>query len=158
PGHRRAHPLRARGLDRGPAGGRTGRVTRFEQVFREESGRVVATLIRATGDFDLAEDAVQDAFAIALERSPVDGVPATPGVWLTTTARNRAIDRLRRERRLGEKQAALASLAAMAPTDPEEDPMPSLPDERLSLVFTCCHPALALEAQVALTLRLLGGL
>jgi RNA polymerase sigma-70 factor, ECF subfamily len=133
-------------------------VTRFEQVFREESGRVVATLIRATGDFDLAEDAVQDAFAIALERWHVDGVPANPGAWLTTTARNRAIDRLRRERRLGEKQAALASLAALAPTDPEEDAMPSLPDERLSLVFTCCHPALALEAQVALTLRLLGGL
>jgi RNA polymerase sigma-70 factor (ECF subfamily) len=128
-------------------------------VFREEWGRTVAILIRAVGDIDLAEDAVQDAFAIALERWPRDGVPANPGAWITTTARNRAVDRLRRARTFAAKQEALGRLAALTPgADDEEEEMSSIPDERLALIFTCCHPALSLEAQVALTLRLLGGL
>jgi RNA polymerase sigma-70 factor (ECF subfamily) len=133
-------------------------VTEVERVFREEAGRVVAAIIRATGDFDLAEDAVQEAFAVALERWPKDGVPAKPGAWLTTTARNSAIDRIRRERLYAEKRAVLARLTELAADGGEEEDMASIPDERLSLIFTCCHPALALEAQVALTLRLLGGL
>jgi RNA polymerase sigma-70 factor (ECF subfamily) len=134
-----------------------------ERLFREESGRAVATLIRLTGDFDLAEEAVQEAFVIALERWPRDGLPANPGAWITTTSRNRAIDRLRRARRLAEKEPALrrqaeidAELAAVEPTG--EDEMSPIADDRLRLIFTCCHPALSLEAQVALTLRTLGGL
>jgi len=107
------------------------------------------------GDFDLAEEAVQEAFVVALERWPRDGLPANPGAWITTTARNKAIDRLRRERRLEEKRAQIAALEAVG-----DEPMhPSaIPDDRLRLVFTCCHPALAPESQVALTLRTLGGL
>ncbi len=134
-----------------------------DRVFREESGRAVATLIRLTGDFDLAEEAVQDAFVIALERWPRDGLPANPGAWITTTARNRAIDRLRRARRLVEKtptiqrQAEIAAeLAAVAP--PAGDDVSPIADDRLRLIFTCCHPALPVEARVALTLRTLGGL
>jgi RNA polymerase sigma-70 factor (ECF subfamily) len=128
-------------------------------VFREEWGRAVAILIRAVGDIDLAEDAVQDAFAIALERWPRDGVPANPGGWITVTARNRAVDRLRRAQTFAAKQEALGRLAELAPRgDDEEEEMSSIPDERLALIFTCCHPALSMEAQVALTLRLLGGL
>jgi RNA polymerase sigma-70 factor (ECF subfamily) len=127
------------------------------RIFREESGRSVAALIRAFGDIDVAEDAVQDAFAVALRTWPRDGLPPNPGGWLTTTARNRAIDRLRRESRGQEllSQAALLAPAADDPGPPEEAPVP---DDRLRLIFTCCHPALATEAQVALTLRLLGGL
>src|SRR5262249_50369865 len=116
------------------------------------------TLIRALGDFDLAEDAVQEAFAVAAERWQRDGVPANPGAWIVTTARNKAIDRIRRERTLDSKQPELARLAALAPEDDAEDAVSSIPDERLALIFTCCHPALAVDAQVALTLRLLGGL
>jgi RNA polymerase sigma-70 factor, ECF subfamily len=118
----------------------------------------VATLIRVVGDFDLAEEAVQDAFAVALERWPRDGLPDNPGAWITTTARNRAIDRLRRDRRLAEKQEALARLEALRAM--AEDPVDAstITDDRLRLIFTCCHPALAVEAQVALTLRTLGGL
>jgi RNA polymerase sigma-70 factor, ECF subfamily len=129
-------------------------------VFREHWGRAVAALVRATGDVDLAEDAVQEAFAIAVERWPRDGVPASPLGWIVTTARNRAIDRLRRERTLAAKLPEVERLAAAGDGDePEEDEVESaLPDERLELIFTCCHPALAREAQVALTLRLLGGL
>ncbi len=116
------------------------------------------------GDFDLAEDAVQEAFAIAAERWPRAGVPANPGAWLVTTARNRAIDRLRRDRTLAAKTRQLATLHATyadsdgpdAPDAPDDDM--TIPDDRLELVFTCCHPALATEAQVALTLRTLGGL
>jgi RNA polymerase sigma-70 factor, ECF subfamily len=110
------------------------------------------------GDFDLAEEAVQDAFAVALERWPRDGVPDNPGAWITTTARNRAIDRLRRDRRLAEKREALARLEALRakPEAPVDDS--TISDDRLRLIFTCCHPALSLEAQVALTLRTLGGL
>jgi RNA polymerase sigma-70 factor, ECF subfamily len=113
----------------------------------------VATLVRLTGSFDLAEDAVQDAFATALERWPRDGVPDNPGAWIVTTARNRAVDRLRRDRVGREKVEGLAALEAL-----RVDEMHGIPDERLRLIFTCCHPALALEARVALTLRTVGGL
>jgi RNA polymerase sigma-70 factor (ECF subfamily) len=131
----------------------------IEEVFREQWGRAVAALVRATGDLDLAEDAVQEAFAIAVERWPRDGVPASPLGWIVTTARNRAIDRLRRERTLTAKLPELRRLAATATDEPEEESMESsIPDERLALIFTCCHPSLARDAQVALTLRLLGGL
>jgi RNA polymerase sigma-70 factor (ECF subfamily) len=129
------------------------------ETFREEFGRAVAILIRALGDFDLAEDAVQEAFAVAAERWPREGIPASPGAWIVTTARNRAIDRLRRERVLERKQAELVHLAELvSEDDEEEEAVSSIPDERLALIFTCCHPALSVEAQVALTLRLLGGL
>jgi RNA polymerase sigma-70 factor, ECF subfamily len=127
-----------------------------EVVFREEWGRSVSILIRALGDFELAEDAVQDAFATALERWPRDGVPRNPGAWIVTTARNRAIDRVRRERTFTRKKELLARLEEL-PAEEEGD-VSSIPDERLSLVFTCCHPALAPEAQVALTLREVAGL
>jgi RNA polymerase sigma-70 factor (ECF subfamily) len=125
-------------------------------LFREEWGRTVSILIRVLGDFELAEDAVQDAFATALQRWPVDGTPQNPGAWLVTTAKNRAVDRIRRERTLARKTELLARLAELE-TD-EEDDVTSIPDERLSLIFTCCHPALAADAQVALTLREVGGL
>ena len=131
----------------------------IEDVFREHWGRALAALVRATGDVGLAEDSVQDAFAIAVERWPRDGVPASPMGWIVTTARNRAIDRLRRERALQTKLPEVERLGAAAREGREEDEMEStIPDERLALIFTCCHPALAREAQVALTLRLLGGL
>jgi RNA polymerase sigma-70 factor (ECF subfamily) len=117
----------------------------------------VATLIRVLGDFDLAEEAVQEAFAVAMERWARDGIPDNPGAWITTTARNKAIDRIRRERRLEEKREALARLEALRTTERPDQPM-TIPDDRLRLVFTCCHPALAVDAQVALTLRTLGGL
>jgi RNA polymerase sigma-70 factor (ECF subfamily) len=124
------------------------------EAFREEWGRVVATVIRLTGDWDLAEECAQDAFARALERWPVDGVPRNPGAWLTTAARNRALDRLRRS---ANETAKLREVAAMYQgDDPVEDT--AVPDDRLRLIFTCCHPALALEARVALTLRTLAGL
>jgi RNA polymerase sigma-70 factor, ECF subfamily len=128
------------------------------RIFREESGRSVATLIRVVGDIDLAEDAVQEAFAVALRRWPADGLPPNPGGWITTTARNRAIDRLRRESRGRE---LLGEVAVLAPGDQEPDMAEdtgAVPDDRLRLIFTCCHPALSTQAQVALTLRLLGGL
>src|SRR5207253_7170068 len=137
--------------DRGTAGGRA--LNELESVFRAEWGRVLASLIGVLGDFDLAEDALQDAVAIALERWPVTGAPERPGAWLLTTARNRAIDRIRRDRTL---RAKTELLAALEPGEPEEENV--IPDERLSLIFACCHPALATEAQVALTLRSLGGL
>jgi RNA polymerase sigma-70 factor, ECF subfamily len=126
-------------------------VAPLERIFRDEWGRVLATLIGLLGDFDLAEEAAQDAFAIAAVRWERDGVPSSPRSWLVTTARNRAIDRIRRERVLEEKTRRL---------EPPPPPMDEtvIPDERLELVFTCCHPALAMDAQVALTLRTLGGL
>jgi len=129
-------------------------VTLLEQVFRDEWGRVLAGLVGYLGDFDLAEDAAQEAFAIAAARWPKEGSPPNPGAWLTITARNRAIDRLRRDRTLAEKTRLLEVPEAV------EDEMAdtTFPDERLELIFTCCHPSLALEAQVALTLRALGGL
>ncbi len=128
-------------------------VTTLEQVFRDQWGRVVATLIGLLGDFDLAEEAAQEAFAIAAERWPREGMPANPSAWLTTTARNRAVDRIRR-------QQVLARIQQSRPQQAVEDHMDvsSFPDERLELIFTCCHPALALDSQVALTLRTLGGL
>ena len=129
----------------------------IEQVFREQWSRVLASLVGFLGDFDLAEEACQDAFAIAAERWPRDGEPANPLGWLVATARNRAIDRLRRQRTLAEKTRLLqAHVAAEAVEDAMDDP--TIPDERLELIFCCCHPALAIEAQVALTLRALGGL
>jgi RNA polymerase sigma-70 factor, ECF subfamily len=126
-------------------------------VFREEFGRTVAILARALRDLDLAEEAVQDAFATAVERWPRDGTPGNPGAWILTTARNRAIERIRRDRTLDRKRELLARLEADTVTDTDTEDT-AIPDERLSLVFACCHPALAVEAQVALTLRLLGGL
>ena len=136
--------------------------TRLEEaevgrIFREESGRSLAALIRAFGDIDLAEDAVQEAFAVALGRWPRDGVPPNPGGWITTTARHHAIDRLRRESRGREllSEVAVLSPGSDDPGNPEVGPVP---DDRLRLIFTCCHPALSTQAQMALTLRLLGGL
>ncbi|MGN6798914.1 MAG: RNA polymerase sigma factor, partial [Gaiellaceae bacterium] len=123
-------------------------------MFRDEWGRVLANLVGFLGDFDLAEDAAQEAFTIAAERWPREGMPANPGAWLTTTARNRAIDRLRRERTF----AAKAHLVAVPESVEDDVDEQTFPDERLELLFTCCHPALALDAQVALTLRTLGGL
>jgi RNA polymerase sigma-70 factor (ECF subfamily) len=126
----------------------------LEQAFRDEWGRVLANLIGFLGDFDLAEEAAQEAFAIAAERWPRDGSPASPRAWLVTTARNRAIDRIRRDRTL----AAKVRLLDAPETTEEIMDEAAIPDERLELVFTCCHPALSVEAQVALTLRTLGGL
>ena len=126
----------------------------LEQAFREQRGRVLAALIGFLGDFDLAEEAAQEAFAIAAERWPRDGVPGNPGAWLVTTARNRAVDRVRRDRTLAAKTRLLQAPEATEDTVH----LTSFPDERLELIFTCCHPALATEAQVALTLRTLGGL
>ena len=134
----------------GPAG--------IGQIFREEAGRSVATLIRILGDIDLAEDAVQEAFAIALRRWPLAGVPPNPGGWISTTARNRAIDRLRRASR---ERQLLSEIAALQPDSAHltmMDETPAVEDDRLRLIFTCCHPALGADAQVALTLRLVGGL
>jgi RNA polymerase sigma-70 factor (ECF subfamily) len=129
-------------------------VAPLEQVFRDQWGRVLATLIGLLGDFDLAEEAAQEAFAVAAERWPREGIPANPSAWLISTGRNRAIDRLRRDQTLARKAPLLRQQAAT------EGPMTetTFPDERLELIFTCCHPALAIEAQVALTLRTLGGL
>jgi RNA polymerase sigma-70 factor (ECF subfamily) len=128
------------------------------RIFRDNSGRSVAALIRVFGDIDVAEDAVQEAFAIALRKWPRDGPPPNPGGWITTTARKRAIDRLRRESRERELlgQIAASSVGNDVPDIPEETG--PVQDDRLRLIFTCCHPALSIEAQVALTLRLLGGL
>ena len=126
----------------------------IERIFRTEYGRAVAVLARRFGDIDVAEDAVQDAFAIALERWPAAGLPPSPQGWIITTARNRAIDRLRREASREDKHAKAALLHAKN-EPPDREPMD---DDRLRLIFTCCHPSLALNVQVALTLRLLGGL
>jgi RNA polymerase sigma-70 factor (ECF subfamily) len=126
----------------------------IERVFRAEYGRAVAVLVRVFGDIDLAEEAVQDAFAAAVQRWPVDGVPPSPAGWIITTARNRTIDRLRRDASLEDRHAQ-ATLLHTRETPAEEGPVR---DDRLRLIFTCCHPALAAPAQVALTLRLLGGL
>ena len=126
----------------------------IEEIFREEWGRVLASLIATLGDFDLAEDAAQEAFVIASERWPVQGLPRNPGAWLLTTARNQALDRLRRERTPADKVRLLEVPEAVE----TQGDMQDIPDRRLELIFTCCHPALSVEAQVALTLRTLGGL
>jgi RNA polymerase sigma-70 factor, ECF subfamily len=125
------------------------------EAFHAEWGRVVATLVRLTGDWDLAEECAQDAFATALERWPRDGVPRRPGAWLTTVARHRAVDRARRAK-LGASKAW--EVAAMEPAGAEWSEEGEVPDDRLRLMFTCCHPALSFESQVALTLRTLAGM
>jgi RNA polymerase sigma-70 factor, ECF subfamily len=128
----------------------------IERAFRESSGRAVATLVRVFGDIDLAEEAVQEAFAVAAERWPATGVPPNPGGWIVTTARNKALDRLRRESsRFGRETEATRIQAGFEPPEDKEGPVQ---DDRLRLIFTCCHPALAAEAQIALTLRLIAGL
>ncbi|HSR25553.1 MAG TPA: sigma-70 family RNA polymerase sigma factor, partial [Candidatus Eisenbacteria bacterium] len=126
----------------------------IERVFREEYGRAVAVLVRVFGDIDVAEEAVQDAFAAAVQRWPSAGLPPSPAGWIITTARNRAIDRLRREASREDRHAQAALLHARG--EPAEEG--TVRDERLRLIFTCCHPSLAPGVQVALTLRLLGGL
>jgi len=128
--------------------------TALERAYRDSAGRAIAILIRFLGDIDLAEEAVQEAFAVAAERWPAAGVPANPGGWIVTTARNKALDRLRRESSRGHREAEAATLHAAGGQDEEW----AVADDRLRLMFTCCHPALSAEAQVALTLRLIGGL
>ncbi|HUY76207.1 MAG TPA: sigma-70 family RNA polymerase sigma factor [Ktedonobacterales bacterium] len=140
----------------------------IERTFRQESGRILATLIASVRDFTLAEDALQDAALAALQRWPQEGAPRQPAAWLTTIARRKAIDRLRRDATLARKQTLLQEIATLeaqvtglwsgGATDDGQDDAATFPDERLKLLFTCCHPALALEARVALTLRTLGGL
>src|SRR3954451_10587610 len=125
-----------------------------ERVFREEYGRLIASLVRRFGDIDIAEEAAGEALVAALERWPESGVPPNPGGWLTTTAGNRAIDRIRREKQRNAKHRA----ASMLYDDTPPEPTGPVDDDRLRLIFTCCHPALAPEARIALTLRLLGGL
>jgi RNA polymerase sigma-70 factor, ECF subfamily len=130
----------------------------LERVFREQWGRVVASLVAFLGDFERAEEAAQEAFAIAAERWPRDGTPANPVAWLITTARHRAIDRLRRDHTLAAKTQLLETAESQEDDVPDPYEDSSIADERLELMFACCHPALAIEAQVALTLRALGGL
>jgi RNA polymerase sigma-70 factor (ECF subfamily) len=127
-------------------------------AFRGETGRIIAVLVRILGDIDLAEDMVQEALAAAVERWPREGIPARPGAWLMTTARNRALDHLRRERTRNHTREALLHLQADDDSEPDVAQRTGVADDRLALIFTCCHPALAPEARVALTLRLLGGL
>jgi RNA polymerase sigma-70 factor (ECF subfamily) len=150
------HPLGALRHDRSEAGRRPlgeRRIDELARAYRDERARCIAILGRVLGDLDLAEDAVQDAFVIAAERWPSHGTPSNPGAWIVATARNRAIDRIRREQTLARKTQLLAR-AEEIPDDEEA----VIPDERLELIFACCHPALAAEAQVALTLSLVGGL
>src|ERR1700710_1503833 len=128
--------------------------TAVERVYREEYGRLIASLARRFGDLDLAEEAAGEALLVALEKWPESGIPPNPGGWLTTTAGNRAIDRLRREKQRDAKHQA----AFMTYDDTPHEPTGPVEDDRLRLLFTCCHPALAPEARIALTLRLLGGL
>ncbi|HEX2341815.1 MAG TPA: RNA polymerase sigma factor [Vicinamibacterales bacterium] len=129
-----------------------------EQLYRSDWGRIVATLIRLVGDFDLAEEAAQEAFAAAVDNWPVAGVPDLPRAWIIKTARHKAIDRIRRRARLEEKLEWYAHEESARTIDEPNYDTSEIPDDRLRLIFTCCHPALALEAQVALTLRTLGGL
>jgi RNA polymerase sigma-70 factor (ECF subfamily) len=138
----------SRKLDAGEIGG----------IFREESGQAVASLIRVFGDIDIAEDAVQDAFVAALQKWPIEGRPPRPGGWIMTTARNRILDRLRRESRGRELLGEAALLMDRQDDSGLVEEVGPVQDDRLQLIFTCCHPALSMEAQVALTLRLLGGL
>jgi len=130
----------------------------YEHLFRQESGQVLASLIRSLGDFDAAEDALQEATVAALERWPRDGVPDRPGAWLLTTARRKAVDRIRREGKRDEKQKRAQLLTGGHDGEDDEADMNSITDDRLRLIFTCCHPALDIDAQTALTLRTLGGL
>jgi RNA polymerase sigma-70 factor (ECF subfamily) len=144
--------------DRGSSLQRGETLTNIERIFREEHGRAVSVLVRLFGDIDVAEEAVQDAFLAAVDRWPSSGVPPSPVAWIITTARNRAIDRLRRESARDDKYAQAALLHAGEETIEELDEENPVRDERLRLIFTCCHPALAPAVRVALTLRLLGGL
>src|SRR5713101_73972 len=130
----------------------------FEKLHREESGRIVATLIGLLGDFDLAEEMLQEAYAVALQKWPSDGTPANPRAWLISTARHKAIDRLRRDQRFERKSQEIAETAEIAarPEGDREEEM--FTDDRLRLIFTCCHPALPPEARVALTLRTVCGI
>ncbi|HET9110225.1 MAG TPA: sigma factor, partial [Ktedonobacterales bacterium] len=131
----------------------------IERTFREESGQILAALIASVGDFTIAEDALQDAVEAALRQWPTEGAPRNPAAWLTAIARRRAIDRLRRDATLMRKRETLQTLATLeAAPDANVSADDDIPDERLKLFFTCCHPALALEARIALTLRTLGGL
>jgi RNA polymerase sigma-70 factor (ECF subfamily) len=130
----------------------------LEEIFRAEYGRLVATLIRMLGDFERAEELVQEALVAALERWPLAGVPENPGAWLMTTARNRALDHLRRAKRLREKQPLLAAETEDGEPAAEDAPTGPLADDRLRLIYTCCHPALPPESRTALTLRMVGGL
>ena len=130
----------------------------IEKLHREESGRVLATLIRLLGDFDLAEEMLQEAYTVALQRWPVEGTPSNPRAWLISTARHKAIDRLRRNRLLESKREEIARSADFAVPPQSDSPDEMFPDDRLRLIFTCCHPALATEAQVALTLHTVCGL
>ncbi len=132
--------------------------TAIDAVYRSDWGRIVATLIRLVGDFDVAEEAAQEAFAAAVDQWRSSGVPEFPRAWIIQTARHKAIDRIRRRSRLEEKLESYAA-SGLIPTIEEPDyDWSEIPDDRLRLIFTCCHPALAHEAQVALTLRMLGGL
>ncbi|HEY6380027.1 MAG TPA: RNA polymerase sigma factor [Candidatus Dormibacteraeota bacterium] len=137
--------------------GGTKPTSELDALFRRESGQVLATLIRVLGDFDLAEDALQEAMLTALERWPTEGVPERPGGWLMTTARRKALDHLRREAKRGDKEHAAHVLSARTDEESEAE-MSAVPDDQLRLIFTCCHPAIEADAQVALTLRTLGGL
>ncbi|MGN6174948.1 MAG: sigma factor, partial [Streptosporangiaceae bacterium] len=134
------------------------------QAHHEEWARVVASLTRRFGDLDIAEEAAAEAFATAVERWPADGVPPNPGAWLTTTANRKAIDRMRREDKRGDKQQEAQLLYDDDPPEPLDaiddppEPLDAIDDERLRLIFTCCHPALAMETRVALTLRMVAGL
>ena len=130
-------------------------VSELGRIFRHESGRTVATLVRLFGDIDIAEEAVQEAFVVATQRWPTSGLPPNPGAWITTTARNRAIDRLRRE---ASRRDRYAQAALLHERDQGPEQVGPVKDDRLRLIFTCCHPALATNVQIALTLRLLGGL
>jgi RNA polymerase sigma-70 factor (ECF subfamily) len=130
----------------------------IDQVYRSDWGRIVASLIRLVGDFDVAEEAVQEAFAAAVDQWRAAGVPQSPSAWLIQTARHKAIDRLRRRTRLEEKVKSYALSGLMRTVEEPAEDASDIPDDRLRLIFTCCHPALAPEAQVALTLRMLGGL
>ena len=130
-----------------------------EAVFREESGRIIASLIRMCGSFDLAEEAMQEAFASALVTWPQRGMPSNPAAWITTAAQRKIIDQVRRQQTRNDKEDALVyETKTSSEQESIEDPMPAYPDDRLRLIFTCCHPALNQQAQVALTLRTLGGL
>jgi RNA polymerase sigma-70 factor (ECF subfamily) len=129
-----------------------------DAVYRADWGRIVATLIRLVGDFDVAEEAAQEAFAIAVDQWPAAGVPEFPRAWIIQTARHKAIDRIRRRARFEDRRDAYAAAELSPAVEPPDYDPGAIPDDRLRLIFTCCHPALALEAQVALTLRTLGGL
>ncbi len=130
----------------------------IERFYREEFGRIIATLIRVLGDFDLAEDAAQEAFASAVEQWPRDGLPDNPRAWIIGVARHKAIDRIRKQGRFNERRDELIRMSESGSDDPEIDAAGALPDERIRLIFTCCHPALADDARVALSLRTLCGL